>query len=154
MSAALQKLEELKIEIPDAAKPAANYVPYVISQNQIIISGQLPFKDGSVEAQMGKLGDDCSIEKGQEVARICAINVISQLKDACEGNLNKVKCVRLGVFVNSKPDFTEHPAVANGASDLIAEIFGKNGEHARAAVGVSSLPFGVAVEVEATFEFI
>jgi len=154
MSAAQQKLEELNIEIPTAAKPAANYVPYTICGNQIIISGQIPFVNGSVDGQVGKLGDNFSIEQGQSVARVCAINIISQLKDACQGDLSKAKCVRLGVFVNSTPDFTEHPAVANGASDLIAEVFGNNGEHARAAVGVSSLPFGVAVEVEATFEFV
>lgn len=154
MSAAQQKLEELNIEIPAAAKPAANYVPYTICGNQIIISGQIPFVNGSVDGQVGKLGDNFSIEQGQSVARVCAINIISQLKDACQGDLSKAKCIRLGVFVNSTPDFTEHPAVANGASDLIAEVFGANGEHARAAVGVSSLPFGVAVEVEATFEFI
>ena len=100
------------------------------------------------------MGDDLTIEEGKEIARICAINVISQLREACDGNLNKAKCLRLGVFVNSTPDFTEHPAVANGASDLVAEIFGENGQHARAAVGVSGLPFGVAVEVEATFELI
>lgn len=154
MSAAQQKLEKLNIEIPTAAKPAANYVPYTICGNQIIISGQIPFVNGSVDGQVGKLGDNFSVEQGQSVARVCAINIISQLKDACQGDLSKAKCVRLGVFVNSTPDFTEHPAVANGASDLIAEVFGNNGEHARAAVGVSSLPFGVAVEVEATFEFV
>ncbi|MDA0780771.1 MAG: RidA family protein [Rickettsiales bacterium] len=154
MSAVAKKLEELNIIIPEAAKPAANYVPYTISGNQIIISGQIPFVNGSVEGQVGKLGDNFSIEQGKAVAKVCAINIISQLKDASNGDLSKVKCVRLGVFVNSTPDFTEHPAVANGASDLIAQVFGNNGKHARAAVGVSSLPFGVAVEVEATFEFI
>ncbi|PIR39619.1 MAG: hypothetical protein COV35_03700 [Alphaproteobacteria bacterium CG11_big_fil_rev_8_21_14_0_20_39_49] len=154
MSAVAQKLEELNIIIPEAAKPAANYVPYTISGNQIVISGQIPFVNGSVEGQVGKLGENFSIEQGKAVAKVCAINIISQLKDASNGDLSKVKCVRLGVFVNSTPDFTEHPAVANGASDLIAEVFGNNGKHARAAVGVASLPFGVAVEVEATFEFI
>lgn len=154
MSVVAQKLEELNIVIPEASKPAANYVPYTISGNQIIISGQIPFVNGSVEGQVGKLGDDFSIEQGKAVAKVCAINIISQLKDASKGDLSKVRCIRLGVFVNSTPDFTEHPAVANGASDLIAEVFGENGKHARAAVGVAALPFGVAVEVEATFEFI
>ena len=152
MSAVAKKLSDLSIEIPEAAKPAANYVPYVISGNQIIISGQIPFVNGSVEGQVGKLGANFSVEQGKEVARVCAINIISQLKDACGGNLDKAKCLRLGVFVNSTPEFTEHPAVANGASDLIAEAFGDRGVHARAAVGVAGLPFGVAVEVEATFE--
>jgi enamine deaminase RidA (YjgF/YER057c/UK114 family) len=152
MSAVAKKLEELNLEIPVASKPAANYVPYIISGNQVIISGQIPFVNGKVDGQVGKLGDNFTIEQGQGVARVCAINIISQLKDACGGNLDKAKCVRLGVFVNSTPDFTEHPAVANGASNLIAEVFGERGKHARAAVGVAGLPFGVAVEVEAIFE--
>ena len=137
MSAVAKKLQELAIEIPQAAKPAANYVPYIISGNQIIISGQIPFDNGSLEGNIGKLGQDFSTEKGQQVAKICAINIISQVKDACGGDLDKVKCIRLGGFVNSTPEFTEHPAVVNGASDLIAEVFGENGKHARAAVGYS-----------------
>lgn len=152
MSAVARKLESLNIEIPEAAKPAASYVPYVITGNQVVISGQIPFVKGSVEGQVGKLGADFSVEQGKAVARVCAINVISQLRDACEGDLDRAKCVRLGVFVNSTPEFTEHPAVANGASDLIAQVFGERGSHARAAVGVAGLPFGVAVEVEAIFE--
>jgi enamine deaminase RidA (YjgF/YER057c/UK114 family) len=154
MSAVTKKLEELNIQLPIAAKPSANYVPYMISGNQVIISGQIPFVNGSLEGQVGKLGDNFSIEQGKAVAKVCAINIISQLKDACKGNLSKAKCIRLGVFVNSTPDFKDHPAVANGASDLIAEVFGENGKHARAAVGVAALPFGVAVEVEAIFEMI
>ena len=152
MSSVAKKLQELNVEIPAAAKPAAAYVPYVISGKQVVISGQIPFVKGSVEGQVGKLGADFSIEQGKAVARVCAINVISQLRDACGGNLDKARCVRLGVFVNSTPDFTEHPAVANGASDLISQVFGERGSHARAAVGVAGLPFGVAVEVEAIFE--
>lgn len=154
MSAVAKKLEELNIQLPIAAKPAANYVPYMISGNQVVISGQIPFVNGSLEGQVGKLGADFSIEQGKAVAKVCAINIISQLKDACKGDLSKAKCIRLGVFVNSTPDFKDHPAVANGASDLIAEVFGENGKHARAAVGVAALPFGVAVEVEAIFELI
>lgn len=153
MSAVAKRLETLNITLPKAAKPAANYVPYVVSANQVVISGQIPFVNGSVEGQTGKLGADCDIEKGKKVARVCAINILSQLREACNGNLDRVKqCVRLGVFVNSTPDFKEHPAVANGASDFIAEVFGKKGEHARFAVGVAALPFGVAVEVDAVFE--
>jgi len=152
MSAVAKKLEELHVEIPAAPKPAASYVPYVITGNQVVISGQIPFVKGSVEGQVGKLGADFSVEQGKAVARVCAINIISQLREACGGNLDKAKCVRLGVFVNSTPEFTEHPAVANGASDLIAQVFGERGKHARAAVGVAGLPFGVAVEVEAIFE--
>lgn len=152
MSAVAKKLEDLNIEIPVAGKPVASYVPYVITGNQVVISGQIPFVKGSVEGQVGKLGADFSVEQGKAVARVCAINIISQLREACDGNLDKAKCVRLGVFVNSTPDFTEHPAVANGASDLISQVFGERGKHARAAVGVAGLPFGVAVEVEAIFE--
>lgn len=152
MSAVAKNLQSLNIEIPEAAKPAASYVPYVVTGNQVVISGQLPFVKGSLEGQVGKLGADFSVEQGKAVARVCAINVISQLRDACGGNLDKAKCVRLGVFVNSTPEFTEHPAVANGASDLISQVFGERGKHARAAVGMAGLPFGVAVEVEALFE--
>ncbi len=152
MSAVAKNLQSLNLEIPEAAKPAASYVPYVITGNQVVISGQIPFVKGSVEGQVGKLGADFSVEQGKAVARVCAINIISQLRDACDGDLDRAKCVRLGVFVNSTPEFTEHPAVANGASDLIAQVFGERGKHARAAVGVAGLPFGVAVEVEAIFE--
>jgi enamine deaminase RidA (YjgF/YER057c/UK114 family) len=153
MSGIDSKLKTLGIELPVAAKPAANYVPYVVVGNQVIISGQIPFVNGSVEGQKGKLGADSDIEHGKKVARICGIQILSQLKAACEGNLDKVKrCVRLGVFVNSTPDFEQHPAVANGVSDLMVEVFGTKGEHARAAVGVAGLPFGVAVEVDAVFE--
>lgn len=154
MSAIAQKLQSLGIELPAAAKPAANYVPYVITGNQVVISGQIPFVNGSVDGQKGRLGEDCDVEKGKEIAKICAINILSQLKDACGGDLEKVKrCVRLGVFVNSTADFDQHPAVANGASDFMVEVLGaEKGAHARAAVGVANLPFGVAVEVEATFE--
>lgn len=154
MSAVAKKLEELSIEIPEAAKPAANYVPYIISGNQIIISGQIPFENGSLEGKLGKLGSDFSTEEGQTIARACAVNIISQVQAACDGNLDKAKCLKLGVFVNSTPDFIEQPLVANGASDLIAEVFGANGKHARAAVGVASLPRGVAVEIDAVFEII
>lgn len=149
---AVQKLKELNIELPNPAKPAANYAPYVVRGNQVTISGQIPFVNGSVEGQVGKLGDNFTVEQGQAVARVCAINIIAQLRDACGGDLSKARCVRLGVFVNSTPEFTQHPAVANGASDLIAQVFGEKGEHARFAVGVAGLPFGVAVEVDAVFE--
>lgn len=153
MSAVLQKLEDMNIELPKAAKPAANYVPYVVSGNTVTISGQIPFVDGSAEGQVGKLGDDCDLDRGKEIARICGINILSQLREACGGDLDKVKrCVRLGVFVNSTPDFTDHPAVANGVSDFMVEVFGEKGEHARFAVGVAGLPFGVAVEADAVFE--
>ena len=145
------KLAELGISLPDAPAPAANYVPYVQSGNLIYISGQISMgADGLIT---GKLGDGFSIEDGQAAARVCAINLIAQLKSACDGDLSKlVRVVRLGGFVNSTQDFTDHPKVVNGASDLMVEVFGDAGRHARAAVGCSSLPLGVAVEVEGLFE--
>lgn len=147
-----QKLKELGIDIPDSVPPAAAYVPYTVSGNQVIISGQLPMRNGKPEG-IGKLGKDVSIEQGQAVARQCGINVLSHLKAACGGDLTRVKkCLRLGVFVNSTEDFTDQPKVANGVSEMMMALFGDAGKHARAAVGVAQLPFGVAVEVEATFE--
>ena len=108
--------------------------------------------DGAVK-YVGKLGVDVGVEVGQAAAQLCAINVLAQLKAACGGDLDRVvRCLKLGVFVNATPDFTQHPEVANGASDLIAAVFGDAGKHARAAVGVGSLPRGVAVEVDAIFE--
>ncbi len=148
-----QRLKELGVELPVAAKPAANYMPYVVRKKQVTISGQVPFVNGSLDGQKGKLGDNCDIEKGQAIARICGINILAQLKAACCGDLEKVQhCVRLGVFVNATDDFEQHPTVANGVSDFMVEVLGEKGEHARFAVGVSSLPFGVAVEVDAIFE--
>ena len=110
MAAIEKKLSELGITLPAAAKPAANYVSYVVSGKQVIISGQVPFVNGSVEGQVGKLGADCDLEKGKKIARICGINILAQLKAACDGDLEKVKrCVRLGVFVNATDDFKDHP---------------------------------------------
>jgi len=125
--------------------------PYVIEGNRVIISGQLPVNDGQVTFK-GKIGHEVSLEEGQMAARLCAINILTQLKVACEGDLGRVqRCLRLGGFVNCIPDFADHAKVINGASDLMVEVFGENGRHARAAIGVSSLPLGAAVEVEATF---
>ena len=147
-----QRLVDLGVTLPDAPAPAANYVPYVVSGLMVFISGQLPMQDGECPHR-GALGRDVDLEDGVECARRCAVNILAQLKSACEGDLSKVvRCVRLGGFVAATPDFEQHPAVINGASDLIAEALGPAGAHARAAVGVSSLPFGVPVEVEAVFE--
>lgn len=152
MSDIAARLKELGIEIPEAPMPAANYVPFVITGNLVMVSGQLPMAGGEIKSS-GRLGDDLSIEDGYEAAKLCAINLIAQVKAACNGDLNKVKrVVRLGGFVNSTADFTDQPKVINGASDLMAEVFGDAGKHARAAVGVPSLPLGVSVEVEGTFE--
>ena len=146
------RLAELGIEIPEAAAPVANYVGYVITGKQVFVSGQVPLKDGEFQFQ-GKLGDGVSVEDGQAAARLCAINVIAQLKAACGGDLDKVKrIVKLGGFVNSTPDFTQQPQVINGASDLMVEVFGEAGRHARAAVGVSALPLDASVEIEFMFE--
>lgn len=146
-----QKLASLQIILPVPPQAVANYVPYAIAGNLVIISGQLPLKEGAV-AFKGKVGQDLSLEEGQAAARLCAINILTQLKEACGGDLARVKrCVRLGGFVNCGTDFTDHPKVINGASDLMADVFGDIGRHARAAVGVNALPLGSAVEVEATF---
>ncbi len=146
------RLAALSLALPAVAPPAANYVPYVQSGNQLFIAGQIPFLNG-VKAHIGKLGDGFSIEQGQDAARACALNILAQAKAAAGGDWNRiVRCVKLGVFVNGTPDFDQQPAVANGASDLMVAVLGESGKHARAAVGVASLPFGVAVEIDAVFE--
>jgi enamine deaminase RidA (YjgF/YER057c/UK114 family) len=145
-----QKLSDLNITLPSAAAPAANYVPFVQSGNLLFISGQLPFENGQL-IHKGRLGENLSLEEGYKAARQCAINIIAQINAA--GGLEKVaRVVRLGGFVNSTGDFTDQPKVVNGASDLFVEVFGDAGRHARAAVGVPSLPLGVAVEVDAVVE--
>ena len=146
------RLGSLGIELPDSVAPAANYVPAVRTGNLLFIAGQVPVKDGK-DPYVGKLGAEFGIEQGQQAARLCAINIIAQVKVALGGDLDRVvRCVRLGGFVNAVPSFTDHPKVVNGASDLIVEVFGDAGRHARAAVGCSSLPRNVAVEVDAVFE--
>ena len=153
MSSAIdQKLVSLGIELPVVTPPAANYVPYVKSGNLVFLSGTLPMKDGKPQ-DIGKLGKEFTVEQGQKTARLCGLNILAHLKNACDGNLDKVtRVVRVGVFVSSATGFTDQPKVANGVSDMMVEIFGDKGKHARFAVGVSELPFGVAVEVDATFE--
>jgi enamine deaminase RidA (YjgF/YER057c/UK114 family) len=147
-----QRLAELGLELPKAAAPAANYVPWTRSGSTVYISGQLPMKDGKV-AVGGKLGADVVLEEGQEAAKICALNILAQLKNACEGDLGRVRrCLKLGGFVACEPSFTDHPKVINGASDLMVAILGPVGQHARFAVGVAALPFDAAVEVDAIFE--
>lgn len=147
-----KKLAEMKITLPESVLPPANYVPYTISGNVVHISGQLPMKDGKPQ-DIGKVGKDFTIEQAQQTARQCGINILAHLKAACGGDLGRVRrCLRLGVFVNSVDSFTDQPKVANGVSDMMVDIFGEAGKHARFAVGVSQLPSGVAVEVDATFE--
>lgn len=152
MSTIEERLVAAGVTVPDAPAPAANYVPFVISGNLVYVSGQLPMVDGECR-YMGRLGDDVDLEDGVKAARLCAINLLAQVKTACGGDLSKVsRVVRLGGFVAATPEFEQHPAVINGASDLMAAIFGEAGAHARAAVGVASLPRGVSVEVEGLFE--
>ena len=146
------RLKELNIKIDKIPAPAANYLPYIKSGNQIFISGQLPVKNGEI-AFKGKVGNEVTIEEAREEAKICAINIIANLKEACDGDLNKVKkCVKLGIFINAIDDFAQHPQIGNGASDLMVDIFAEKGKHSRFAVGVSSLPFNVPVEIDAIFE--
>jgi enamine deaminase RidA (YjgF/YER057c/UK114 family) len=146
------RLKELGITLPQARAPVANYVPFTLSGKLVVVSGQVSVKDGKPEF-VGKLGREISISDGQQAARLCALNILAHLQIACGGDLDRVKRVlRLGGFVNCTADFTNMPQVVNGASDLMVEVFGDAGRHARAAVGVNSLPLGVAVEVEAMFE--
>ena len=146
------RLAELGIEVPEAAAPVANYVGYVQSGNMVFVSGQVTLVGGEFKFQ-GKVGAEFSVEEGQEAARICAINIIAQLKTACGGDLDRVRrIVKLGGFVNSTPEFTDQPKVINGASDLMVAVFGDAGRHTRAAVSAGSLPFGVAVEIDAVAE--
>lgn len=146
------RLRELDITLPTPPAPVASYVPYVVSGKLVFISGQITLENGQLN-YVGTVGQDLTVEDGKAAARLCAINLIAQLKAACAGDLDRVqRCVRLGVFVNAVAGFGQHPEIANGASDLMLEVFGEAGKHARAAVGAGSLPRNVAVEVEAVFE--
>jgi enamine deaminase RidA (YjgF/YER057c/UK114 family) len=147
-----KRLAELGINLPEAAKPLANYVPWVRTGNLVFISGQGPIEGGKV-LYPGTLGKDISLEDGAKSARLCAINVLAQIKDAVGGDLDKVKrVVKLVGFVNATADFKDHPKVINGASDLMVEVFGDKGRHARSAVASPSLPMGISTEVEAIIE--
>jgi len=147
-----RRLAELDIKLPEPPAPVASYVPYVVSGKLVFISGQVTLADGGLK-YTGTVGKELSLDDGKAAARLCAINVLAQLRVAAGGSLDTVKrCVRLGVFVNAVPGFTQHPEVANGASDLVVEVFGDAGRHSRAAVGAGSLPRNVAAEVEAVFE--
>ena len=138
------------IVLPDAPPPAANYIPYVKIDKLVFVSGQVSQNENGFIK--GVLGKDLNIEEGYDAARQCAISLLAQLKSAVNGDLNKVtKVVKLGGFVNSAPDFTEQPNVINGASDLLVELLGEKGRHARTAVG-ANLPLGVAVEIDGIFE--
>ncbi len=145
-------LKTLKIELPNAAAPMANYIPAVRTGNLLFVSGQICQWNGE-RRFTGKLGAEISVADGQAAARLCGLNLLAQAKRALDGDLDRiVRVVRLGGFVNAVPGFAEQPQVVNGASDLMVEVFGDAGRHARAAVGVGSLPGGAAVEVDAVFE--
>ena len=147
-----KKIVELKIELPEAKAPVGNYVATKITGKLLYISGQISIDDRG-ELIKGKIGKDLKTEDGYEAAKRCGLGIISQVKKACDNDLSKVKsCVKLTGFVNSTEDFIEQPKVINGASDLIASVFGDAGMHTRAAVSANSLPLGVSVEVDAIFE--
>jgi len=147
-----QKIEELKINLPKASDPVGSYIATKISGKMLFISGQISI-DENGELIKGKLGKDLNTESGYSAAKRCALSIVAQVKKACDNDLSKIKsCVKLTGFVNSTEDFIEQPKVINGASDLIASIFGDAGMHTRAAVSTNSLPLGVAVEVDAIFE--
>lgn len=146
------KIVELGIEIPEIAAPAAAYVPFVVSENTVYVSGQLPFNGGEL-SHKGLLGKDVSVEEAQKAAENCAINLIACVKEACGGRLVKLdKVLHLQVLVASTPDFNEQHLVANGASEIFVKVFGdERGSHTRAAFGTASLPLGAAVEIAGTF---
>tara|TARA_B100000085_G_scaffold214199_1_gene198373 strand:- start:15 stop:476 length:462 start_codon:yes stop_codon:yes gene_type:complete len=147
-----KKIQELKIQLPEAKPPVGSYVATKIVGNLLFISGQISIAENG-ELIKGKIGKDLSTEQGYDAAKRCGLSIVAQAKVACDGDLSKIKsCIKLTGFVNSTEDFTEQPKVINGASDLIATIFGDAGMHTRAAVSANSLPLGVSVEVDAIFE--
>jgi len=145
------RLAELGVTLPDAPAPAANYVPWVKTGNQLFVSGQISADaNGMIK---GKLGEDMTVEAGAAAAKTCAISLLAQLRAGCDGDIERlVRVVKLVGFVNSTADFGDQPAVINGCSDFMVEALGDKGRHARSAVSAASLPFGVAVEIEAIFE--
>ncbi len=147
-----ERLQELGLALPDAAAPVANYVPWIRSGKLLIISGQVPLRDGR-PAMTGRLGEELGIEQGIEAARLAALQILSQARAALGGDFSGLsRLLKLGGFVACTADFTDHPRVINGASDLMVQILGDAGRHARFAVGCASLPLGVPVEIEAMFE--
>lgn len=145
-------IKQLNFEIPKSPKPVGAYVAFRIVNKLVYISGQVSF-DQNGNLIKGKVGSELSLEQGQEAAKACAINIISQLKSACDGDLEKVKsCIKINGYVNSTDNFLDQPKVINAASELIVNVFGEKGKHARAAVSVNSLPLGAAVEIESIFE--
>ena len=147
-----RKIEELKIKLPEAKPPVGSYVATKITGNLLFISGQISIAENG-DLIKGKIGKDLSTEQGYNAAKRCGLSIVAQAKVACDGDLSKIKsCIKLTGFVNSTDNFIDQPKVINGASDLIASIFGDAGMHTRAAVSTNSLPLGVSVEVDAIFE--
>ena len=147
-----ENLKKLNIKLPPAPNPVGSYVAYQKSGNLIFISGQISLRANG-ELIKGKIGQNLTLEQGQEAAQVCAINILSQIKAACNGDLSKVKrCIKITGFINSTDDFTDQPKVINSASDLLVKIFEEKGKHSRAAVSANSLPLGAAVEIEAIFQ--
>ena len=147
-----EKIKELKINLPEAKAPVGNYVATKVSGKMLFVSGQISI-DETGQLIKGKIGKDLDTEAGYNAAKRCALSIIAQVKKACDNDLSKVKsCVKLTGFVNSTDEFIDQPKVLNGASDLIASVFGEDGMHTRAAVSTNSLPLGVSVEVDAIFE--
>lgn len=145
-------LAALGVALPEPAKPVASYVSCNIAAGLAFVSGQLPLVDGKI-LHPGRVGDGVGLEQAREAARASAINILAQIRAAVDGDWNRVRhCVRLGGFIASPPDYVDHAKIMNGASDLIVEVLGERGRHARTTIGVSSLPLGAAVEVEALFE--
>ena len=147
-----KNINKLGITIPDAPAPVGSYVAFKFVNKLLFISGQISV-DSNGRFIKGKVGKDIDLKKGQEAAKLCAINIIAQAKKACNGDLEKISnCIKLTGFVNSSDEFIDQPKVINGASELISAVFGENGKHTRAAVSVNSLPLGVSVEIDAIFE--
>lgn len=145
------RLAELGVTLPDAPAPAANYVPFVTAGQLVFVSGQVSKGDNGLIT--GRLGEDLDVDAGAEAARCCALSLLAQLRAACDGELDRLeRVVKLTGFVNSAPSFTDQPRVINGASDFLGEALGEVGAHSRSAVGVASLPMGVAVEIEGIFQ--
>jgi len=146
-----ERLKNLGVELPQPPKPAGAYVGFVRHGDLVFVSGQLPLADGKL-ACAGVVGRDVTTEAAADAARVCAINILAQMAVACDGDLERIeRCVRLGGFVASAPDYFDHPKVINGASDFIGEVLGEKGAHARAAVGVAALPMNASVEVDGIF---
>lgn len=146
------RLEELGITLPKPPAPVASYVPFTIQDRTVYVSGQVPLSEDGLQF-VGKVGAEISVDQAQQAARLCALNILAHVQTACGGDLDRItQCLKIGGFVNAVPDFKQHPQVINGASDLLVDILGERGKHARFAVGSASLPANVSVEVDGLFE--